>query len=361
MRKINADDIEAMAIGAAVLGTGGGGDPYIGKLIAQRLIKKYGPITILEPDEVKDTDLCASVYGMGAPSVGVEKIMAEGEEVAPLLRLEKYLGKNIDVIYPIECGGMNSMVPFIVSAQTGKPIADIDGMGRAFPELQMTTFHIFGHTVAPLVMGDAHRNLVIMETVNDNWAEHYARAVTVKMGGQASMADTVLSGKDLKNAGVHKPLALAQKIGQTIISANQQNQPPTQALLEVCEGFDLFYGKVIDILRSTDGAFVRGVATLEGLSRDKGKTLKLSFQNENLMAEVDGKMIASVPDLICNVDMRTGIPITTEGIKFGQRMMVLGIKGDPKLRSRVGLETVGPRAFGYDFDYRPIEDIWRHT
>ena len=37
MRQIGKDNLEDIAIGAAVLGTGGGGDPYIGKLMAQQV------------------------------------------------------------------------------------------------------------------------------------------------------------------------------------------------------------------------------------------------------------------------------------------------------------------------------------
>ena len=36
MPTITADDLTALARGAAVLGTGGGGDPHIGKLMARQ-------------------------------------------------------------------------------------------------------------------------------------------------------------------------------------------------------------------------------------------------------------------------------------------------------------------------------------
>ena len=41
-RKIGIKEIEDMALGATVLGAGGGGDPYVGKLMAIEAIKKYG-------------------------------------------------------------------------------------------------------------------------------------------------------------------------------------------------------------------------------------------------------------------------------------------------------------------------------
>ncbi len=42
IRRLEAADIDDLAIGSAVLGTGGGGDPYIGKLIARHAIEGHG-------------------------------------------------------------------------------------------------------------------------------------------------------------------------------------------------------------------------------------------------------------------------------------------------------------------------------
>lgn len=46
MRYLDEQAIENIAIGAAFLGTGGGGDPYIGKMMALTAIKKHGPIKL---------------------------------------------------------------------------------------------------------------------------------------------------------------------------------------------------------------------------------------------------------------------------------------------------------------------------
>jgi DUF917 family protein len=34
MREVTATDLDHLAIGAAILGTGGGGDPFVGKVMA---------------------------------------------------------------------------------------------------------------------------------------------------------------------------------------------------------------------------------------------------------------------------------------------------------------------------------------
>ena len=57
MRKIGIAEVEDIALGAALLGAGGGGDPYIGKLVAMGALKECGPVTLLDPQEVPDDAL----------------------------------------------------------------------------------------------------------------------------------------------------------------------------------------------------------------------------------------------------------------------------------------------------------------
>ena len=57
MRKIGIPEIEDIATGAALLGAGGGGDPYVGKLVAIGAVQACGPVTLLDPEEVPDDAL----------------------------------------------------------------------------------------------------------------------------------------------------------------------------------------------------------------------------------------------------------------------------------------------------------------
>ena len=57
MRKIGLSEIEDIALGASLLGAGGGGDPYIGKLVAMGAVKERGPVTLLDPEEIPDDAL----------------------------------------------------------------------------------------------------------------------------------------------------------------------------------------------------------------------------------------------------------------------------------------------------------------
>ncbi|MBS7288832.1 MAG: DUF917 family protein, partial [Candidatus Freyarchaeota archaeon] len=102
--------------------------------------------------------------------------------------------------------------------------------------------------------------------------------------------------------------------------------------------------------------FARGEARFEGIDEYKGEELLIHFQNENLVAIRNGEIVASVPDLITVLETETALPITTEGLRYGYRAKVLGIPCNGKWRTKRGLEVVGPRYFGYDIDYIPVEE-----
>ncbi len=118
-RKIGIKEIEDMALGATVLGAGGGGDPYVGKLMAIEAIKKYGEVELISPDEVPDDAVVCVSQMMGAPTIMVEKICSGLEPMATYDELVKRsYGQEPYAIYAVEAGGVNStMLPIAAAAR----------------------------------------------------------------------------------------------------------------------------------------------------------------------------------------------------------------------------------------------------
>ncbi len=357
MRKIGKQEIEDIAIGAALLGTGGGGDPYIGKLMALQAIEEYGEIELLDVDEVPDEALVAPSSMMGAPTVMLEKAPNGEETVAAFRQLEAHLGQKIYATFPIEAGGVNSMLPLALAARLGLPVVDADGMGRAFPELQMVTFYLDGISATPAVLADEKGNTLLLSTIDNVWTERIARSATIEMGGSTMTSMYSMTGKNLKDSGVKGILKLEEEIGKSIRLAKLNNVNPIEEVLKKVGGFALFRGKVSDINRKTETGFARGVASIDGLGEYKGQTLQFRFQNEHLLAHTEQRLLCVTPDLIAVLDAETGLPITTEGIRYGARCVVIGIPCHPKWRTEKGIETVGPKYFGYDVDYTPVEEL----
>lgn len=357
LTELDEKAIEYIAVGAAVLGTGGGGDPHIGKLMAIEAIQKHGPVKVVRPEDLNDDDLIVPLSMIGAPTVMNEKIPALSQMTKPLELIEKELGRKVTALMPIEVGGGNSLIPVITAAERGIPVLDADAMGRAFPESQMVTFYLDGMDPSPITMADERGNGILLHAIDGVWEERIARAITIQMGGSASICDYPATGAQIKKSAIPYTLSLAYEIGKTLFESKDQKQNPIEALLKQLNGYALFHGKAADIRRRMEGGFTRGEATFEGTGDHKGRSMKLFFQNEFLLASEDGQSLAVTPDLISLLDQDTGMPITTENLKYGARVTAVGFPCDPKWRTPQGLNTVGPQYFGYDVPYVPIEEL----
>jgi DUF917 family protein len=229
-------------------------------------------------------------------------------------------------------------------------------MGRAFPELQMVTHTLAGISSTPMAMSDERGNTVLMETVSNSWTETFARSVTVNMGAMAMIALYAATVAQLKEAAILGTMSKAQEIGETIRRARQQEDDPVDTVRASVGGFLVFKGKIGDVERRTEGGFAKGDAFLDGIDEYRGQRLQLSFQNEHLAARIDGEIRVTVPDLITLLDVDTGEPITTEAMRYGYRVAVVAIPCADQWRTPEGLALVGPRYFGYDIDYVPVEE-----
>lgn len=354
--------MEDFARGAAFLGTGGGGDPHSGRLFAETMMARHGAPEIVAVDDVPDDAVCFTIAMMGAPTVIVEKLFRGDDAELAVSRLEKYLGHKADFIAPIEIGGINSTLPLALAAQRGLPLVNCDGMGRAFPELQMVTYNVYGVSISPMAMANDHMEVGVFETSDAKSAEDIGRAVAMRMGLAVMLSSYPMTGAQLKQSAVRGTLTLALGIGQAIREGRRAGDP-VGALLAYLRATDyyrhcaeLFDGKIVDLTRETTRGFSIGRAKFEALD-GSGRTMDVTFQNEHLVAREDGKVRTIVPDLICMVDRETAEPITTEALKYGQRIKVIGVSAPGIMRTPEALDCFGPKAFGIDDPFTPIEEL----
>ena len=356
MRRITKQVIEDMSVGAAVLASGGGGDPYIGKLMALQAIDEYGEFDMISLEELDDDALVCASHMLGAPTVLVEKVPSGMEGVAAVNALEERLGRKFDAIMPLEAGGLNSLLPFQVAAAKGVPMVDADGMGRAFPELQHVTWTLFDIPACPAVVCDEKGDVVTIEACDNRWAEMLSRSTAITTGGSVFMADYAQTGAQAKEASIPGTSTYCEVIGRTIREARESNDNPLPIILDLVNGVELFRGKIDDVSRRTEGGFARGFAHMQGFEDYDGMELEIEFQNEYLIARSGEKVLCTSPDLIAILDSETAMPITTENLKYGTRGVVVGIPTYKHWRTERGLAIAGPGYFGYGQDYIPVED-----
>ena len=92
--RLGIDELAALARGAAVLGTGGGGDPHIGRLLAQQAVREYGPVEMVAVDDLPDDACVLPVAMMGAPTVMVEKLPSADQISVAVQTLARYVART---------------------------------------------------------------------------------------------------------------------------------------------------------------------------------------------------------------------------------------------------------------------------
>ncbi|ABI78706.1 conserved hypothetical protein [Hyphomonas neptunium ATCC 15444] len=356
---LSAADLHDFARGAAFLGTGGGGDPYIGRLMAQNAIREFGHPKIISPEALADDATVAFVAMLGAPTVLNEKAASGADIDLAVTRLAERLGRPIDALMPAEIGGVNSAVPIVAAARLGIPLLNADGMGRAFPEIQMVVMNFEGIRATPFVIVDEHLNSVIVETGSARRAEEFVRSVAINMGLSCIVAGYPMTGAEAKRATVTGTLTEALEIGRAIEAGRKAGDAVGALVRRLSESAiyghacDLFDGKIVDLRRETTAGFSMGHCRIVSLT-DPSRTMDIQFQNENLVALENGAVKAIVPDLITIVDRETAEPIPTEALRYGQRVKVIAAAAPRLLTTPQALEYVHPRCFGLDFDFTPL-------
>lgn len=287
----------------------------------------------------------------------VEKVPAGPEPVYALEALEREVGHTFDALIPSEAGGWNSLHPMLPAAQRHIPLLDADGMGRAFPELQMVTWSMYGQSASPIGVADERGNTLLMHAATNKCGEDLCRGATVEMGGNISLACYGMTGAEAKAHSVAGTYTLCENVGRILRRAREERSNDISELRETLGAVELFRGKVEDVERRTVGGFARGLVHLEGMDAYKGGVLDVRFQNEFLIAERNGEVVCTAPDLIAMFDSETLTPITGEALKYGCRAIVLGIPCAPQWRTPEGLATVGPAVFGYEgVEFVPVEE-----
>jgi DUF917 family protein len=355
VERITSEDLEWLATGTAILGSGGGGSPRIGQLRLESLLEDPeapDEVELIDPAALDPDATVTSVGQLGSPTIGSEKPPRGDEELRALRALEQRSDRTVDALVPGEIGGANSFAPLVVALQTGLPVVDADAMGRALPELQMDSFFIYGHPVNHAALTDEKGNTIVLSDIDSpERFESLARSTLVGLGGVAGYAYPLLEGSFVADYGVPNTLSLAREVGRRVHAAREgrADHDPVTAAVEATGGSRLFRGTVQSVERDHTDGFTTGEVRLEQAS-GTGEC-RVAFQNEYLLAERDGEIIATVPDIVSLLDSETGTPVLSDVVQFGQRVDVVGVPATDLFRTERALAVVGPQAFGYDCEY----------
>jgi DUF917 family protein len=274
--------------------------------------------------------------------------------------LSKYLSKKLDAVIRTEGDGA-TINGLMLAADLGVPIVDACLSGRARPEVQQQIPFLNGIPAAPSAYVTRWGDTIILDkAVDDYRVEDIARAIAVASGGGAAGVMNAMSGRDVKRGVIKGALTQAIQLGRASREALERHADPITAVLKVVTGYKLFEGVVAKTEMKGDRGFTWSDVTLNGTGSDTGHAYRVYVKNENIVAWYDDRPDAMSPDFIQNMDPKTGDAHASPGLgayKEGAAIVMIGWPASPMWRTPKGIEVFGPRHFGFDFDYKPIEQL----
>ncbi|PHH87207.1 hypothetical protein CDD83_9183 [Cordyceps sp. RAO-2017] len=364
-------DLELMATGCGVLGTGGGGPTYYEYLKCLNALRGggRGKMRIVSPKSLADDDVVCFGAWYGSPSVINERTSGGNEIVDAIDAVLKLRGlDSFSALFLDEIGGGNGMSAFPNSVHYDLPIVDGDAMGRAYPTLYHITFSVYGYELVPCAITDAAGNVAVaMSTDTPIRLEKLIRNTAVELGLTCASSSNPLPGSAIKAHGVPNTLSQAWYLGRAVHQARRNKTSYVDAIFDVCAGKLLFTGKIIDVRRYIGGGYTMGSVLLAPLSAEERESpaagsrqpapsdrhMVIPFQNEYLYAaysDADGsepsqQVACTVPNLI-SILGQDGEAIGSQDLRYGLRVNVIALPAHPLWRTPEALKVGGPEGFG---------------
>lgn len=348
MRRFGIDDVDDLVVGAQFYGSGGGGDPHMPRLMLHAALERHGPVALVPAEELDPDGLVLPVASAGAPHTLIEKFHGDGEAAALRAALEFHAGRPCVGVLPLQLGPVNAVLPLVVAAQLGLPCLDVDGMRRCFPKLEMTVFALAGIPISPVVVVDANGSVAVLSAADDATASSLLRGCLPSLGLVAMISAYLITAGRCAEIGSRRALSRCAELGAALRAVEPGPAAHYRDFLDGHGGEIIFTGVVVELVQHVSDGFPKGTLSLE--SPDRGRSMRIDFQNENLVATEDGAVVVTVPDLINLVDVPSGIVLQTVDIAVGQLVHVFATQVDACWHTPEGLARVGPRAFGFDID-----------
>jgi len=356
------EDLEKFVLGATVLGTGGGGSPKEGLELLNECLRIRGYIEIRDISELPRKGYIVVPYFVGsiAPTAKPKKRIVFERPIEQAFNIMKeVISGDIVAVAPTEIGGGNTAVAMYIGCILGIPTVDGDLLGRAAPELHQSTANIFDVPMYPSVIVTSTGNIVIVRRSSDiDDYESIARYLSILDGRSAAVVDTPMTIDVAEKVLVRGSLSLCYKIGEAIITARNKGYDPVKEVTKVLNGWIIFKGIVSKYVWRNEGGFLIGEAEVKGIGRWEGKILRSWIKNEHIFLWIDNIPAVMPPD-IASFIMDDGTPITNMELSEGMKINVIVTNAPSIWRTPRGLELFGPRRFGFDYDYIPVEDLVR--
>jgi len=366
-------ECEDLVRGLCFRGAGGGGPPSSGLQLLLHQLEAGREIRWVDLGSLPDTAWTVTVAGMGGRTgeggtreeleqLGCveEKYDHLGLAVAAVRALEESEGVKVEAIVPGETGGSAVPAAIATALEFGVPLVDGDyAGGRAIPEVPQALPELKGVPVCPMSFVTRWGDVVILkETVSSAMADRIGRMITVASYGSVGFSWYLMQAIQVKRVVALDTLSAALKVGRVIREAREKGIDPVAEATKAVEGWLLFEGEITAMEVADEESLAFGVGThrLKGLRDYQDHNFSVWYKNEYHVSWLDDKPFVTSPDSMIIVQRDTGEPAISYDFAVGDTVAVIGRKAHQAHRTKEGIQALGPRHFGFDLDYVPIED-----
>jgi DUF917 family protein len=357
--------------GCLLMGTGGGGSVSDGMAMLTEALAAGLTLEWVDAADIPDDEITTSIFSMGSIAPVTQETLDEIAKMRledkfghmsiaeTVKELAAFMGKRVGCIVPVELGASNTPGPLVAGARLGIPVVDGDYAGRAVPDEMQGTPFIHGKMGWPAVSVDQWGNVVYIKNAANAYVfERVGKMLAIAAFGHTTMATNAYPASEMKQLIVPDTLTKCLKLGRVIRLAREKNEDPIEAAITETGGWRLFEGIVTKKAWEDRDGYMFGTVSLAGSGAYAGQTFKVWFKNENHVSWLNDKPWVCSPDLVTLADKTSGEGTTNTLITAGDEVVAVGIKGLEIFRTEFGLnEASGPRYFGFDLDYVPIEQL----
>ena len=322
MRDLDLHAVHAAVAGGSVLAAGGGGWVDHGLLVGTTAVQ-YGTPRLAALDEVDPDAMLATVSAIGAPA-------AEGWEMRPsdyvraLQLLMEAVPDPILGTVTAQNGSSTTCNGWVASAVLGTLVIDAAGDGRAHPTGKMGSFGLAAddnyETVQAVAGGNraADRYLEVVTRGTVRQTANVLRTAADRSGGFIACARNPVRASFVARHAAVGAISFALALGEAILAARDAGpRRMIEVTAEHLGGSVIAEGPVRSRRLRTENAF--DVGTVE-----VGE-LELGFVNEYMTAEAGGERVATFPDVLTTLSVKTGAIISIANLREGDEVAVLHV------------------------------------
>jgi DUF917 family protein len=321
--RLNEHHAEAAVLGGAVLGGGGGGSIQDGMERAKMAVS-LGNLFVVSLDELNENDTVVTASVVGAPAAAEKYLRPVNHIRSMQMLLERHPAKLSGIIAN-ENGAGSGVNGWLQAAMLGLPMVDAPANGRAHPTGLMGAMglhRVQGYTSIQAAAGgnpETGRYLELVVEGAIQTAANLIRYASVQAGGSIAVARDPVNVKYLSQHAAPGGTSQAIRVGGAMIDARRQGpEAVINAIASALSGEVTLQGEVTEIRLETIGGYDVGFITVKG--DRKGE---LTFWNEFMTLELEGRRKATFPDLITLLSLADGVPVSSAEVRRGQGIGVL--------------------------------------